>query len=71
MAAPAVMLLTSLVGLYEGAYAEKMWKYTLAWGASTSFFIAVWFHEFWLGGPKEPDSIFGNFVLASYIAFAG
>ena len=62
------MAIASLVGLWEGAYKENIWKFTMIWNAFTAFFIFVWFHEFILGGPTEPDNMFDNYTLTSYIA---
>ena len=70
MVAPAVMGLATLVGLGEGAYAESTWAAAMGWGGFMTYFIAVWFHEFWRGGPSEPDNVFHNYIGTSYFAFA-
>ena len=69
MAAPTVMGLASVVGLVEGAYAETIWAAAMGWGGFMTYFIGIWFHEFFRGGPNEVDSLFSNYIGTSYVAF--
>ena len=64
------MGLATLVGLGEGAYAESTWAAAMGWGGFMTYFMTVWFHEFWKGGPSEPDNVFYNYIAVSYFSFA-
>ena len=65
------MGIASTIGVWEGAYKETMWVVAMGWGGFMTYFFGIWFHEFWVGGPHEPDSIFDDFILTGYIAFGG
>ena len=69
MAAPAIMGIASVIGGVEGAYAENIWAAAMGWGGFMTYFIGIWFHEFFRGGPNEVDSLFSNYIGTSYVAF--
>ena len=69
LAAPAVMGLGTVVGVVEGAYSEALWIAAMGWGGFMFYFILVWFHEFFRGGPQEEDVVFDNYIGTSYLAF--
>jgi hypothetical protein len=39
-----------------------MWAATRRWNIFAAYFVALWFHEFLVGGRDEPDNLISNWM---------